>query len=99
MKVYISGKISGLKKEDYTCKFNDAKYYLEKQGYEVISPIENGLPPESEWDVHMKKDIQLMLDCDMIVLLPCWCYSNGAVIERNLAISLGMKVKNLIDVI
>lgn len=44
------------------------------------------------WEWYMRRTLQMMLDCDEIVLLPGWRDSKGARIERDLAEKLGMPV-------
>lgn len=92
MKVYISGPISGLLYEEVEKAFNDAEIRLQEQGYEVVNPLNNGLPRESTWNEHMRADLKLLLDCDAIYMLDGWEYSRGASLEYDLAIDLGFKL-------
>ena len=85
MKVYISGPISGLPYEKVEKAFNDAETRLQEQGYEVVNPLNNGLPRESTWNEHMIADLKLLLDCDAIYLLKGYQNSTGAMIEYDLA--------------
>ena len=43
MKIYISGKITGLPLEETRRKFADAQALLEEIGFEVVNPMEEGL--------------------------------------------------------
>lgn len=95
MKVYISGPISGLLYEEVEKAFNEAEIRLQEQGYEVVNPLNNGLPRESTWNEHMRADLKLLLDCDAIYMLDGWLFSRGAQIEFRLAHNLGIKVINL----
>lgn len=92
MKVYISGPISGLLYEEVEKVFNEAEIRLQEQGYEVVNPLNNGLPRESTWNEHMRADLKLLLDCDAIYMLNGWEYSKGASLEYDLAIDLGFKL-------
>ncbi len=92
MKVYISGPISGLLYEEVEKAFNEAETRLKEQGYEVVNPLNNGLPRESIWNEHMRADLKLLLDCDAIYMLNGWEYSRGASLEYDLAIDLGFKL-------
>lgn len=69
MKVYISGPITGLQYEEVEKAFNEAEIRLKEHGYEVVNPLNNGLPRESTWKEHMRADLKLLLDCDAIYLL------------------------------
>jgi len=91
-KIYISGKISGLPFDQVCAKFERAEKYLKDYGWQVVSPLTNGLPIDSAWQEHMKADIRLMLDCDAIYLLDNWVQSRGARIEFSLACDLGLEL-------
>lgn len=92
MKVYISGKITGLPFEEVEDNFYHAQNRLEEEGFEVVNPLENGLPREAEWHEHVKADIRLLLECDTIYLLENWKESKGARIERDIAVALGYDI-------
>ena len=94
MKVYISGPITGLPYEEVEKSFNEADIRLQEQGYEVVNPLNNGLPRESTWNEHMIADIKLLLDCDAIYMLNGWEISKGACIEFNIAVSLNYVIIN-----
>lgn len=85
MKVYISGPISGLPYEEVEKAFNEAEVMLQEKGYEIVNPLNNGLPRESTWREHMRADLKLLLDCDAIYLLKGYQNSKGAMIEYDLA--------------
>lgn len=90
-KVYISGKISGLPLPQVKQKFAHAAAQIKKAGYVAVNPVDNGLSEHAAWSDHMRADIKLMLDCDIVYLLPDWTHSKGAVIEKKLAEALGIK--------
>lgn len=46
-KIYISGPISGHNLEERRKAFKEIQEHLEAQGYNVINPMENGLPAEA----------------------------------------------------
>lgn len=91
-KVYISGKITGLPINEAKDNFKNAENKLREKGYEVVNPFNNGLPENSTWMEHMKADIKLLMECDIICLLSNWKDSTGARIECNLAMEMGYKV-------
>lgn len=92
MKIYVSGKISGLPIVEVREKFEKAKRYLETLGYEVVSPLDNGLPEGATWAEHMIADIALLFTCDAIYMLSDWLSSKGAMIEKSIAQVQGMKL-------
>lgn len=88
MRIYISGPISGT--DDYKERFADAARKLKAAGFEYYNPaaIEDALPG-GEWSQYMALDLQAILWCDGILLLPGWEDSAGAVSEHNNAVRLG----------
>lgn len=91
MKIYISGKISGLQKRDYRGKFKAAANRLRMQGHTVVDP--------SRLDVYdltyaqcMAIDTTLLSFCDGIYMLDNWQDSNGAKLEKEYAESLGLVI-------
>lgn len=90
MKVYISGKVSGLDYELVQAKFAKAEAFLnEIDGFEAVNPLCNGLPPEAPWSEHMARDIEMLHDCHCIYMLDDWQQSTGARIEYEIAVSEG----------
>lgn len=92
-KIYISGPISGLPLETVYNNFTNAEVQLLEQGYEVVNPLNNGLPTTATWEEHMRADLRLLLDCDAIYMLEGWEKSRGARIEYALAVDLKMDIQ------
>lgn len=90
VKIYISGKISGL--PDFAENFNRAEATLKASGYAVINPLNNGVAPGAEWHEQMKADIRLLLDCSAVYMLDNWERSIGATLEHEIATGLGLQV-------
>lgn len=95
MKVYISGRISGLPYEEVKENFKRAEMCLRAQGYETVSPLDLSPDPSLSWEEHMKKDLAGMLQCDAICMIEGWEVSRGAMLEHYIARQLGMKVIKL----
>lgn len=85
MKIYISGKITGLPLQEVKERFASAQALLEEIGFETVNPLEKGLPESATWKQHMVKDIELLLQCDAIYLMENWVDSLGAKIEHDIA--------------
>lgn len=91
-KIYISGRISGLPKEDVTAKFEATEAKLRSEGYEVVNPLKNGIPDNATWEVHVAMDVLLLMGCNTIYLMPDWSLSKGATLEKNLSELTGKKI-------
>lgn len=92
MKIYLSGKITGLPQQEAREKFADGQALLEEIGLEAVNPMEKGLSNELSWEQHMVKDIELLFSCDAIFMMDNWIDSKGAQIEYDIANRLGMEI-------
>lgn len=92
MRIYISGKISGLPYKEAEQRFEDAEALLTELGFEVINPLKNGLATHDEWIKHLCKDIEMLHSCDAIYMMDNWTESKGAQIEYDIANRLGKDV-------
>ena len=93
MKVYISGKITGLNYDDVVAKFEESERVLIAMGHTPINPVK--LVPFNEswaWEDYMKADIKILMDCDGIYMQSDFLKSTGAEIERRLSRELNFKV-------
>ena len=86
MKVYISGRISG--DPAYKEKFMKAETTLKGWGDTVINPawLPKGLTPAS----YMRISIAAVEAADVLLLLPGWEQSKGAMIEKLYAEYIGV---------
>ena len=92
-KLYISGPISGHNIEERKETFSRMKEMLERDGYEVFNPMENGLEHDAPTKEHMKRDLLALLDCDCIYMLAGWNHSAGCLTELHVATACGLSVK------
>ena len=91
MKIYISGKISGLPPEQTQRKFSDAADLLHNLDCEPVNPFQIGVShSNASWKQHMIRDIELLMHCDGILLLDDWKESKGARIEKKIADEMGL---------
>lgn len=91
MKIYISGKISGLHPRVYRGKFKAAVNRLREQGHTVVDPSRMDVY-ELTYAQYMAIDTTLLSFCDAIYMLDNWKDSNGARLEKEYAESLGLKI-------
>lgn len=101
MRLYVAGPMSGLPKLNHPM-FDKVSAKLRAAGHTVDSPAEKdrewGLDPNatnfSDLDAHrvLRWDLQRILECDGIVLLPGWRASQGTRLEVIVAVSTGRKL-------
>ena len=91
MRVYISGKMSGLDKREFKKHFQMAEATLRVHGYDVINPARlNDF--NLTYAEFMLIDTTLLTMCDAIYMLNNWRDSNGAKEELALAEAKGLKI-------
>ena len=89
-KIYISGQITGLKKQECYNAFETAIMKLRRLNLFGVSPYQGD--EGKTWNEYMKRGIETMMNCTGIFMLSNWRDSKGANIERALAMQLGMRV-------
>lgn len=92
MKIYISGKITGLPFNEVKAKFQQAEWLLQDLDVEPVNPLKNGLTVEHTWNQHMVRDIEMLFECDGILMLDNWSDSVGAGIEYDIAKRTGKTI-------
>lgn len=95
MKIYISGKISGVDRTKYEDKFRYAAQRLRDRGHKVINPVYMcaGLARDGfTYDDLMQIDIAALEVCDAVYMLADWKESPGARREHERAEELGLEI-------
>ena len=95
MKIYISGKITGLPIKAVTKKFKETQNILESKGFQVVNPFElnkNIKKSMPTWMDYMINDISYLFDCDAIYMIENWGQSKGSRIEYAIAKELNLKI-------
>ena len=100
MRIYLSGKITGLDKEDYTRQFARAESFYKTGGFDVVNPVAIGeevlkINPKAEWQDFMIRDLEALRTCTHIVLLEGWEESKGAKMEKAEAEKMGLEIMYL----
>lgn len=104
VRVYISGAISSVGYEQAKRNFDEAKEKIKKLGanYLPVSPMDfdseedftQGEQDEETrkaiWKKCMKRDIKLLMECDMIYLMDNYAQSDGALLEKYIAEEVGI---------
>lgn len=96
LKIYLAGPMSGLPESNYPA-FHAAAAKLRAMGHEVLNPAENPEPACGTWQGYMRMALAQLVQCESVVLLPGWSDSKGALIERELAQTLGMELSYFVD--
>ena len=93
MKVYISGKITGLEINTARQYFDTVEEKLKAKGLNPVNPMAL-IPynPDWKWEDYMAEDMRLLLVCDAIFMLENWQDSKGARIEHAAAKESGLQV-------
>jgi len=93
MKIYISGKISGLPLKQVKAKFDYADRELRQMGYtKIINPLNIKHKMNATWRDFMENDIIQLIQCDAIYVLLDYKKSKGAMLELHIARKLGLKI-------
>lgn len=87
-KVYIAGKINGLK--NYREVFKSVEDYLTAEGNTVMNPavLSEGFP----YEAHMPICLAMLQACDIVFMLNNWKDSKGAKVEHEYAKIQGKKI-------
>lgn len=88
-RIFVCGPMSGLPDLNYPA-FNAAADRLRGLGHHVENPAENPQPACGSWKGYMRLSIAQLVTCDTVYLLPGYTMSKGAMLEVDIAMSLGM---------
>ena len=92
MRIYISGRITGLPYPIAVKRFAVAARRLSELGHHPVNPIYNGLPRDATWAEHLRADLATLRRYDGVCMLRGWERSRGAQIERRVALKRGMPI-------
>ncbi len=92
---YISGPISGYDINERRKAFSEVEKFLSADGDEVVNPLNNGLPEDAEWADHILCDLELLIDCNYMCIMPGWKNSRGCLVEVKFARKMGIPVFGL----
>jgi hypothetical protein len=97
LRVYVSGPMTGLPLLNVPA-FMAAGLQLACEGLMPINPAAlDHSHHDGSWAAHMRVDITHLMTCDAVAMLLGWQDSKGARVERDLALTLGMDVRELAD--
>lgn len=90
--IYISGPISGRDLTERRKTFAETAARLRADGFDVVNPMENGLPENATTHQHMHRDIEMLMVCDRIYMMKGWTHSKGCKVEFDVATAIGLPV-------
>lgn len=103
--IYLAGKVTGLPAEQVQVKFDRKEEELKRNDVDVVNPVRlvechnqsmnmigHSWALLDTWEKQMRFCIVRMMTCDEVHMLPCWKESRGAILERDIAMRLGMHV-------
>ncbi|MFU7262033.1 DUF4406 domain-containing protein, partial [Pseudomonas aeruginosa] len=68
-RIYLAGPMTGLPEHNFPA-FHAEAARLRSLGYQVENPAEHGEIPGFEWADYLRLDLQKLLTCQAIALLP-----------------------------
>jgi hypothetical protein len=91
LKYYLSGAITQqVNFRDYFKNYEDE---LRHWGItDIFNPAETEWPENVKWETCMKYDLKILVDCDVLVLLPNWSLSRGVHLEMYVAEKLSIRI-------
>lgn len=89
--IYVSGPMTGIPQLNYPL-FNKVSAELRQAGFVVENPAENPDPPEKSWAGFMRMSLVQISRATILVRLPGWEASRGAVVENYLAEVLSLSI-------
>lgn len=91
-KVYLSLPISGKDTYEIRRTLRKGYDYLRAQGYQIITPYDASPNANASYAEHMGKDIQALLECDVVLMMPGWEDCRGCQCEKATAEIYGKEI-------
>jgi len=98
MRVYIAGRVTGLPVDQVTRKFQAAEAMCRASNFNPVNPLHHVNIKAGKAEA-MKILLPILCECDAILLLNDWEFSEGAQIEAQLARYNGICIMNEDDLI
>ncbi len=95
-RIYLSGAITGVTK--YKERFAWATNRTRLLAADIVNPAEQWQEYDGVWSWHdyMRACIKELLECDVLIQLPCSTKSRGVDIERQVAEAIGIPIMELV---
>ena len=92
MKIFISGRISGINKKIAEGLFEQAEKFLADQGHTPINPMRMATIEGDSDDDNAVARIRHLFSCEAIFMLPNWGQCREARIQYQIAREMALKV-------
>lgn len=90
-RVYISGAITGVERDEVKRRFSRAESFLSSiPNVIAVNPLNNGLPDDASWAEHMLRDLDMLSGCDAVYVLFGSRNSSGVSVELAFSRGLGL---------
>lgn len=94
-RIYISGPMTGIENHNRE-EFQKYEDLIRSKGFRnVINPHKIHSEYQTKnftWEQFLRSDIKVLMDCDLVVLIPGWENSKGAQLENHVAYNTGIKI-------
>jgi hypothetical protein len=98
LKYYLSGAITH--QPDFKAYFKNYEDELRHWGItDIFNPATTKWPQDVKWKTCMKYDLKILVDSDVLVLLPNWKKSRGVSLEVYVARELDIRIIKFNDLI
>lgn len=91
-KAYISLPISGQDTYEIRRNLRLGRNYLHAKAYTIVTPYDASPNANASYAEHMGKDIQALLECDVVLMMPGWEDSRGCRCEKATAEIYGKEI-------
>ena len=93
IKVYISAPITGYDLKERRKYFDTIETALNNVGCKAVNPLK-GVSDNISHEAAMRRDIEMLLRCDMVLAMDGWNTSPGCMLEIGVARQCGIFVLN-----
>jgi len=91
-RVYISLPITGYSLNERKAYAAGVAWWLEREGFTPVNPLENGISADAPIEEHYRKDLHDLADCGGVIFCEGWQDSKGCKLEHCVALACGLNI-------